>query len=72
MGRHVDAFRILSIVFGVLILFLIALMGFLVRRFYRMYRAERVMRKQMQTEGTEMPAMGVVKDEREMHVVGEE
>lgn len=30
---------------------------FLVRRFYRMYRRERVLRKQLQTEGAEMPVM---------------
>ena len=43
--------------FGVFILFLLALMWFLVRRFNKMYRAERVLRKQLQTEGTEMPAV---------------
>lgn len=53
--------------FGVFILFLLALMWFLVRRFYKMYRAERVLRKQLQTEGTEMPAMG-----KEMGMVGGE
>ena len=37
-----------------------------------MYRAERVMRKQMHTEGTEMPSMRMAVDERERHVVGEE
>lgn len=37
-----------------------------------MYRAERVMRKQMHTEGTEMPSMRITLDERERHVVGEE
>ena len=37
-----------------------------------MYRAERVLRKKMQTEGTEMttPKMGV--REEELHVVGGE
>lgn len=49
---------IAGIVLGVLG-FLALLVGilFLVRRFYRMYRKERVMRKQLQTEGNEMPAM---------------
>ena len=58
--------------FGLFILFLIALMWYLVRRFYKMYRAERVMRKQMQTEGTEMPSMRMPVNEGETHVVGEE
>ena len=70
--KHVDPFQILSIVFGVFILFLLALMCFLVRRFYKMYRAERVMRKQIQTEGTELPSKKVAVSEGEMHVVGEE
>lgn len=55
-------------------------MWFLVRRFYKMYRAERVLRKQVQTEGTELPpmrmrmgmGMGVNEGEEERHVVGEE
>ena len=51
---------------------LIALMCFLVRRFYKMYRAERVMRKQMHTEGTELPPMKMAVNEGETHVVGEE
>lgn len=67
-----DPFQVLSVIFGVLVLFLIVLMWFLVRRFYKMYRAERVMRKQMHTEGTEMPSMRIALDERERHVVGEE
>ena len=70
--KDVDPFQILSIVFGVFILMLIALMGFLVRRFYKMYRAERVMRKQLQTEGTELPPMKMAVNEGETHVVGEE
>ena len=37
-----------------------------------MYRAERVMRKQIQTEGTELPSKKVAVSEAEMHVVGEE
>ena len=71
--KHIDRFQVLSIVFGVFILFLLALMWFLVRRFYKMYRAERVMRKQIQTEGTEMPAMRMPMptNEGEMLVVGE-
>lgn len=48
--------------FGVFILFLLALMWVLVRRFYQMYRAERVLRKRGQMEGTEMPEMGRVVD----------
>ena len=59
----------LSIVFGVFILFLLALMWFLVRRFYKMYRAERVLRKQVQTEGTEMPAMRMAVGGEERGVV---
>ena len=47
-------------------------MWFLVIRFYKMYRAERVLRKQIQTEGTEMPAMRMAVNEGETHVVGEE
>ena len=65
-------FLVLSVVFGMLILILIVLMWFLVRRFYKMYRAERVMRKQMHTEGTEMPSMRMGVNERGTHVVGEE
>ena len=37
-----------------------------------MYRAERVMRKQMHTEGTELPPMKMAVNEGETHVVGEE
>lgn len=70
--KHIDPFQVLSIVFGVSILFLTALMLFLVRRFYKMYRAERVLRKQMQTEGTELPPMRMAVNEHETHVVGEE
>ena len=41
---------------------LLIAMFFLVRRFYRMYRQERVLRKQMQTEGVELkePKQGEV------------
>ena len=70
--KHVDPFQILSIVFGVFILMLIALMCFLVRRFYKMYRAERVMRKKMNTEGMELPPMKMSVNEGETHIVGEE
>lgn len=45
---------VISIVLGVIIIVLVAVMWFLIRRFYRMYRAERVLRKQVQTEGTEL------------------
>ncbi|KAM0805872.1 hypothetical protein BDR22DRAFT_884285 [Usnea florida] len=55
--KPIDPYQVLTIVFGVLILILVAMMYWLVRRFYKMYRAERVLRKQLQTEGTEMPAM---------------
>lgn len=71
-AKHIDPFLILSIVLGVFVLLLLALMGFLVRRFYRMYRAERVLRKQLQTEGTEMPETRMAVSEGETHVVGEE
>lgn len=71
-AKHIDPFLVLSIALGVFILFLLALMGFLVRRFYKIYRAERVLRKQLQTEGTEMPEMRMKVNEEETHVVGEE
>ncbi len=71
VGKHVDAFKVLSIVFGVFILVLLALMWFLVRRFYKMYRAERVLRKQLQTEGTEMPETMMARNGGETFVVGE-
>ncbi len=44
----------LAIVSGVINLLLVVVMFVAVRRFYRMYRAERVLRKQLQTEGVEM------------------
>ena len=53
--KHLSPGDILAIVFGITILVLLGLMWFLVRRFYRMYRAERVMRKQTHTEGIELP-----------------
>lgn len=52
--RPVSASAILAIVSGVTNLALLLAMFFLVRRFYRMYRQERVLRKQMQTEGVEL------------------
>lgn len=61
----VDPYQVLTIVFGVVIVFLLAMMYWLVRRFYKMYRAERVLRKQLQTEGAEMPAMTGVGGGRE-------
>ena len=70
--KHIDPFQVLSIVLGVFTVILIALMWFLVRRFYKMYRAERVLRKQVQTEGTELPPMRMAVNQGEMHVVGEE
>ena len=72
VGKHLDPFEVLSIVFGVFILFLLALMWLLVRRFYKMYRAERVLRKQMQTERTGMPSTKMAANGGETFVVGEE
>lgn len=47
---------VLGITFGVLgLLALIVSIWLLVRRFYRMYRRERVARKQAQTEGNDLP-----------------
>ena len=37
-----------------------------------MYRAERVLRKKLNTEGTELPPMKMAVNEGETHVVGEE
>ncbi len=37
-----------------MILMLLAAMAFLVTKFYMMYRAERVLRKEAQTEGNEL------------------
>lgn len=37
-----------------------------------MYRAERVLRKQIQTEGTEMPSTRTVMNEGQTYVIGEE
>lgn len=55
---HLPAAGITGIVAGTLaFLGLVLAVFLLVRRFYRMYRRERVLRKQIQTEGNEMPAM---------------
>jgi len=55
---HLSTVAILGIVFGVLALVGLLIAGlFIVRRFYRMYRRERVLRKQLQTEGNELPVM---------------
>lgn len=45
---------VLAVVSGVMNLALLVVMFFLVRRFYKMYRGERVLRKQTQTEGIEL------------------
>lgn len=45
ISKHLDPFQVLSDTFKVFILFLLALMSLLVRRFYKMYMAERVLRK---------------------------
>ncbi|KAL2036730.1 hypothetical protein N7G274_010525 [Stereocaulon virgatum] len=47
---------VIAIVLAVIIVILLGAMYVLTRRFYRMYRAERVLRKQVQTEGTELRA----------------
>lgn len=52
--QPVSASEVLAIVSGVTNLALLLAMFFLVRRFYRMYRQERVLRKQVQTEGVEL------------------
>jgi hypothetical protein len=52
--KHVSTAGVLAVVSGVANLALLVVMFFLVRRFYRMYRAERVLRKQTQTEGVEL------------------
>ena len=52
--KPVSASEVLAIVSGVMNLALLVAMFFLVRRFYRMYRQERVLRKQLQTEGVEL------------------
>ena len=58
LQHHLPTVAIVGIVFGVLGLLGLVVAGlFIVRRFYRMYRRERVLRKQLQTENTEMPAM---------------
>ena len=52
--RPASASEVLAIVSGVANVVLLLVMFFLVRRFYRMYRQERVLRKQVQTEGVEL------------------
>lgn len=52
--KPVSASEVLAIVFGVVNIVLLLVMFFFVRRFYRMYRQERVLRKQVQTEGVEL------------------
>ena len=52
--KPVSASEVLAVLSGVTNLALILAMFFLVRRFYRMYRQERVLRKQVQTEGVEL------------------
>ena len=49
-----SASGVLAIVSGIFNLALLLVMFFLVRRFYRMYRQERVLRKQQQTEAVEL------------------
>lgn len=52
--KPVSASEVLAIVSGVTNVVLLLAMFLLTRRFYRMYRQERVLRKQMQTEGLEL------------------
>ncbi|CAF9937826.1 hypothetical protein IMSHALPRED_000561 [Imshaugia aleurites] len=52
--KPVSASEVLAIVSGVANIALLIAMFFLVRRFYKMYRQERVLRKQLQTEGVEL------------------
>ncbi|KAK4696532.1 hypothetical protein P7C71_g1400, partial [Lecanoromycetidae sp. Uapishka_2] len=52
--KKVSTAGVLAVVSGVMNLALLVMMFVLVRRFYRMYRAERVLRKQTQTEGIEL------------------
>lgn len=61
--KPVSASGVLAIISGVTNLALLLAMFFLVRRFYRMYRQERVLRKQMQTEGVELKQAGAKDDE---------
>ena len=55
--KQISPAAIAAIIFGLLTLTLTVLMVFLVRKFYMMYRAERVLRKQAQTEGNELRKM---------------
>ena len=52
--KPVSASEVLAIVSGLANIALLIAMFFLTRRFYRMYRQERVLRKQLQTEGVEL------------------
>ncbi|KAF6238608.1 hypothetical protein HO173_003114 [Letharia columbiana] len=61
--KPVSASGVLAIISGVTNLALLLAMFFLVRRFYRMYRQERVLRKQIQTEGVELKQAGAKDDE---------
>lgn len=54
VNKSVSASEVLAIISGILNIALLIAMFFLVRRFYRMYRQERVLRKQLQTEGVEL------------------
>ena len=54
MNKSVSASEVLAIISGITNIALLIAMFFLVRRFYRMYRQERVLRKQLQTEGMEL------------------
>ena len=56
--KKVSTAGVLAVVSGVMNLALLVVMFVLVRRFYRMYRAERVLRKQTQTEGVELKEGG--------------
>ena len=49
--------EIVAIVLGLAVLILVPAMLFFIRKFYLMYRAERVLRKQAQTEGNELKQM---------------
>lgn len=55
--KSIGPAEIVAIVFGLVILVLVAAMSFFVRKFYMKYRAERVLREQAQTEGNELKQM---------------
>ena len=65
MNKSVSASEVLAIVSGIMNIALLIAMFFLMRRFYRMYRQERVLRKQLQTEGVELREPKQVGLERE-------